>query len=974
MPIINLSIIQWVFTIFKEHNDLTIYQDPEDNANGPAPEPENGGDEPDMNDVSDDEEGGEGQPNNREDTPQSPESEDPEEGDSSDSDLEDPSTFLQTSLQTANLEDLQISLKFIHDLQQACLEDGKLDAETLHRLRNPTPHPLTIEDRDLLLSLKLFMSTSQASQEVYKSAREAVLERHPEDPILSYHQVRRKVQELSGVVIREDDMCPNSCLAYTGTAYGELETCPKCHESRYDPKILAATRGRKKVAQQKFCTICLGPVVQAMYRSVDDCKNMDHFWENIVKIFQIVDPVTGQAIIQSYDDFSSGSEILDAYKRGDIGRHDTLLMFSMDGAQLYKGKKSDCWIYIWVILNLSPDRRYKKKYIIPGGFIPGPNHPKDTDSFLFPGFHHVAALQKEGLRIWKASLNQVNSSKLYMVFGTGDGVGLTELNGFAGHQGAHGCRKHCGTKGRRKGKNYYAAHLKPLNYAVAGCDHGDIDMAKLSIADEPTHVRYQQNLEYLLQSPNTTQYKKRRRETGLSRPSIFQGFAPDCRLNIPVCFPIDLMHLVALNVPDLMLSLYTGKLPCSRNDSTASWTWAVLKDETWTLHGKLVAGAAPYLPGSFDKAPRNPCEKLSSGYKAWEFLVYVYGLCPALLKTVLPDLYWKHFCKLAAAMRILHQYSIKPNDLRRALKLIVEFVHGFEVHFYQRKRERIHFCRQSLHGLLHTPFEVVQLGPHPVRSQWPMERTIGNLGAEIKQPSNPYKNLSERGVLRAQVNALKILFPALDKPEKTLPRGAVDIGDGYELRRAMDTCDRAVLGKEKDAVVRFLQQNGVDLGAPKLTKWARLRLPNGQIARSAWKETLKPLEKVRMSRNVKFLKDTGNTQIEAIAEVQYYFRAALGGEEGTYALVSEYSEPDPTLLKDSSGALTVSKYFGQDSLRVIAAKGILSAVAMVPYPHGGLGPGSWYFLVEKMGLEMFGFRGDEDSDEEVNQTANASQS
>ena len=77
-------------------------------------------------------------------------------------------------------------------------------------------------------------------------------------------------------------------------------------------------------------------------------------------------------------------------------------MLSIDGAQLYAHKMSDCWIYLWVIMDLSPDDRYKKRHVLPGGFIPGPNKPKILDSFLFPGLHHVRALQIEGLHIWDA--------------------------------------------------------------------------------------------------------------------------------------------------------------------------------------------------------------------------------------------------------------------------------------------------------------------------------------------------------------------------------------------------------------------------------------------------------------------------------------------------------------------------------------------------------------------------------------------
>ena len=45
-----------------------------------------------------------------------------------------------------------------------------------------------------------------------------------------------------------------------------------------------------------------------------------------------------------------------------------------------------------------------------------------------------------------------------------------------------------------------------------------------------------------------------------------------------------------------------------------------------------------------------------------------------------------------------------------------------------------------------------------------MERTIGNLGEEIRQPSNPFANLSQRGLRRSQVNALKAMIPDLEEP------------------------------------------------------------------------------------------------------------------------------------------------------------------------------------------------------------------
>jgi hypothetical protein len=133
-----------------------------------------------------------------------------------------------------------------------------------------------------------------------------------------------------------------------------------------------------------------------------------------------------------------------------------------------------------------------------------------------------------------------------------------------------------------------------------------------------------------------------------------------------------------------------------------------------------------------------------------------------------------------------------------------------------------------------------------------MERTIGNLGEEIKQHSNPYANLSQRGKRRCQLNALKVLIPTLE-PEKGLPQNSVDLGNGYVLLRARDEYHQLIEGVYGEAIRDYLAEaEGVPAAEgwmPRVARWARMRLPNKQIIRSVWKESTMP--KVRISRNVK---------------------------------------------------------------------------------------------------------------------------
>ena len=102
------------------------------------------------------------------------------------------------------------------------------------------------------------------------------------------------------------------------------------------------------------------------------------------------------------DDIYHGGDYLSTVERGDIRPDDMVLMLSIDGAQLYAKKQSDCWISIWIILDHALDAHYMKKHVVPGTFIPGHNKPKNVDSFLYPSLHHLATLQKEGLKIWDA--------------------------------------------------------------------------------------------------------------------------------------------------------------------------------------------------------------------------------------------------------------------------------------------------------------------------------------------------------------------------------------------------------------------------------------------------------------------------------------------------------------------------------------------------------------------------------------------
>lgn len=761
------------------------------------------------------------------------------------------------------IEDIKIAREFINALKGASLDSNLsrrwLGEETINQIQNPPTHPLSIDNPTSRLSIDLYLAVGSASQETYEQARLAIQRRFPEEDLLSFFKVKRLVETLTGITFILEDMCINSCIAFTGP-YTDCAHCPTCGESRYEATVPGQTR---KIPRKQFHTIPIATQLQALWRSQESASRMKYRQEYTNRILAELRENSGSRT-SAFRDFFDGSDYLEAVIDERIKSEDMVLLLSMDGAQLYRNKASECWMYIWVIFDHAPQYRYKKRHILPGGFIPGPKKPKNLDSFIFTGLYHLASVQNDGLRIWDATRDTVFISRPFLALATADGPGMACLNGCVGHQGKIHCRLHCPLKGRHKpgASQYYPARFKPHNYTVSGCDHGDIDLNALlqGFTSKEASARYKKNLLQVEQSPNSAEFKKRRLETGICKPSILLGIQERYILGLPGCFPLDIMHLPALNIPDLFIPLWRGTFECDPADKKETWTWAVLKNiNAWKTHGKAVADATPYFPGSFDRPPRNPSEKINSGYKAWEFLLYFFGLGPCLFFKVLPDIYWQHYCKLVRGIRILMQEEIFSAELLEAHTLITDFSNEFEDLYCQRRTDRLHFVRPSIHTVSHLAPETERVGPGIIYSQWGIERTIGNLGEEIKQHSNPFSNLAQRGLRRCQVNALKAMIPDIEPLETSLPRGAFDLGDEYYLLCAMDSSQRVITTLEQDAFRLYLESAPHlpqrNIPVTKVTRWARLRLPNCQIVRSLWKEGRKPIEKLRCSRNVKVSKE-----------------------------------------------------------------------------------------------------------------------
>jgi hypothetical protein len=131
------------------------------------------------------------------------------------------------------------------------------------------------------------------------------------------------------------------------------------------------------------------------------------------------------------------------------GPQDVAMGLATDGFAPYK-KKKDCtaWPIVLVNYNLPPNLRFRRKHVICVGCIPGPNKPKDMDSFLWFLVMEFLCLAygvkaNDGTQGGRQFI-----LRAYLILCTGDMPAIAMLMRMLGHNGILSCRM-CSIRGVR---------------------------------------------------------------------------------------------------------------------------------------------------------------------------------------------------------------------------------------------------------------------------------------------------------------------------------------------------------------------------------------------------------------------------------------------------------------------------------------------------------------------------------------------
>src|SRR5215204_973349 len=190
----------------------------------------------------------------------------------------------------------------------------------------------------------------------------------------SLYKAKEKLNELVDIKLNQVDMCINSCCAFTGIYVDDL-VCRFCSIERY----IISNNAQKS---QK----------SAMYIPL-----LDRFciqYADLERSFKLRYRSQREECDDGYSDIFDGDLYKELVEEGFFtDERDIALIGSTDGYQIFRQKTDDCWVVMFINANLSPDIRVKKENLLISAIIPGPNQPKDFNSFLRPIIDELKLLQ-----------------------------------------------------------------------------------------------------------------------------------------------------------------------------------------------------------------------------------------------------------------------------------------------------------------------------------------------------------------------------------------------------------------------------------------------------------------------------------------------------------------------------------------------------------------------------------------------------
>ena len=194
---------------------------------------------------------------------------------------------------------------------------------------------------------------------------------------ISLYKIKNYLKDVTGLIPVFYDMCENSCICYTDQ-YELYQNCPICNSTRLD------SRGKAKKVM---------PYLSIINRLKMQFNNKNRAEELLYRHEYITNKDDNDDDLDDIFDGKIYKELVNNNLFKD--ERDIALTVSCDGYQIFKQKTDDCWLFLIINNNLHPSLRVKKENLLIPFLIPGPNQPKNFNTFLRPFIDEMKELESK---------------------------------------------------------------------------------------------------------------------------------------------------------------------------------------------------------------------------------------------------------------------------------------------------------------------------------------------------------------------------------------------------------------------------------------------------------------------------------------------------------------------------------------------------------------------------------------------------
>lgn len=445
-------------------------------------------------------------------------------------------------------------------------------------------------------------------------------------------------------------------MAYTGPDYSDLDSCVFCATPRLNPNT---NRPHKR-----YTYIPLIPRLQALFRNSALKKEMGYRHEYETKDR----PEDTKDNIEDVFDSSNYIKLKGRHVtvNGETYTHtffddprDIALGISTDGFCPFKKRKKTCWPILLFNYNLPPEVRFGLHRLICAAVIPGPNKPKDPDSFLYPLVQELLKLAV-GVKTWDSEALKHFWLRAHLILGFGDYPAMSMILQMKGHNSIFPCRM-CLIEGLRIPDHPATTHYVPLDRSNHPSVINNTTRRGVAVYD-PAHLPLRTHAQFLKQA-NLVQYacddatsEELGKACGIKGIPLLSCLPS---LSFPTSFPFDFMHLIYENLIKNLVLLWTGAF----KDLDHSDMDYVLAPSVWEAIGEATATSGSTIPSAYGARPQNiASDKTYCTADMWSFWALYLG--PVLLqRRFARQEYYDHFIKLVKLLNLCLQFSISRDEI-----------------------------------------------------------------------------------------------------------------------------------------------------------------------------------------------------------------------------------------------------------------------------------------------------------------------